>query len=113
MQVSTSPTNEIARYRTPYIEKGDHTLTLAQEASSESKTRSSLEVMEKDKPLRCGEDAEIIVKYTLVGEAQGTMELVYYVSNVKIRMGILMKPQEHVKSDECLLVTELNADYPG
>lgn len=88
LQVSTSPTREHPRYRTPRIEHGEHTLSLAQEASSESKTRSSFEVKGKDEPLRCGEEEEIIVKYTIVGEAPGSVDLMYFVSKEKTRLGI-------------------------
>lgn len=94
MQVSTSPTREHPRYRTPRIEHGDHSLSLAQEASSDTKTTSGFEVKGNDKSLRCGEEEEVIVKYTIVGEAQGTLELTYLVSNEKTRLGILMKPQK-------------------
>lgn len=94
MQVSTSPTREYPRYRTSRIENGDHSMSLAQEASSETKTRSSFKFVSHDEPLRCGKEEEVIVKYTIVGETPGTLELMYIVSNEKTRPRILMKPQE-------------------
>lgn len=80
IQVSTSPTQKYARYRTPYYENGIHTLSLAKEASTEIKTSSSLEVKQKDKPLRCDHEEEIFIKYTVVGENEGPVDIMYFVS---------------------------------
>lgn len=84
MQVSTSSTKEYPTYRTSRVENGDHSLSLAQEQSTDTKTSSSLEVTSKNKEaFRCGEEEEIIIKYTIVGESQGDVPLMYYVSTVK------------------------------
>lgn len=87
IQVSTSPTLKYAGYRTPHYENGIHTLSLAKEASPEIKTSSSLEVKEKDKPLRCGKEEEIFVKYTVVGETKGPVDIMYFVSEEESQTG--------------------------
>lgn len=89
IQVSTSPTNEYFRYGTPYIQIVEHTLSLAQEATPESKTSSTLEFTGKDKekPLPCGSAAYILVKYTIVGETKGPLDLFYYVSKGRTMAG--------------------------
>lgn len=87
IQVSTSPTLKYAAYRTPYYENGIHTLSLAKEASTEIKTSSSLEVKQKDKPLRCDSEEEIFIKYSLVGETQGSVDIMYFVSEEESQTG--------------------------
>lgn len=80
IQVSTSPTRAYAAYRTPQYENGIHMLSLAKEASTEVKTSSSLEVKQKDKPLRCDNEEEIFIKYSVVGETEGPVDIMYFVS---------------------------------
>lgn len=87
IQVSTSPTLRYAAYRTPYYENGIHILPLAKKASSEVKTVSSLEVKQKDKPLRCDNEEEIFIKYTVVGETKGSVDIMYFVSQEESQTG--------------------------
>lgn len=94
IQVSTSPTKEYPGYRTPHILDADHTLSLAQEATSESKTSSTFEVKGKDKPLACDTEEEITVKYTIVGETKGPLDLYYYVSKGWTMTGNLLLTNE-------------------
>ncbi|XP_075892095.1 alpha-2-macroglobulin-like [Nelusetta ayraudi] len=77
--VSTSPTREYPGYRTPHIQGAEHTLSLAQDATPESKTSSTFEFKDKDKPLPCSSKADIVFKYTIVGETRGQLELYYYI----------------------------------
>lgn len=64
-----------------------HTLSLAKEASTEIKTSSSLEVQQKDKLLRCDSEEEIFIKYTVVGEVQGPVDIMYFVSEEESQTG--------------------------
>lgn len=80
--MTTSPTRQYPGYRVPHYESADLTLTLAQEASLDSKPSSRVEVKAKDKPLRCGQTEEIFVKYTIAGEQPSKdWALMYMVSN--------------------------------
>uniref|UniRef100_A0A7N9B1K8 Alpha-2-macroglobulin-like n=1 Tax=Mastacembelus armatus TaxID=205130 RepID=A0A7N9B1K8_9TELE len=64
----------------PYYETQDHTLSAVQQFSPDVKTVSSLQVKNKDKPLSCDKEEEIFIQYTIVGEAQGSVDVVYLVS---------------------------------
>uniref|UniRef100_A0A8P4GQU2 Alpha-2-macroglobulin n=1 Tax=Dicentrarchus labrax TaxID=13489 RepID=A0A8P4GQU2_DICLA len=57
-----------------------HKLSLAQPPSLHTKTVSSLEVKKKDTPLPCDSDENISIRYTVVGEAQGSVDVMYLVS---------------------------------
>ncbi len=67
-------------YRVAYYEAGEHTLSLAQLSSPDTKTVSSLEVKRKDNPLPCDREEHISIQYTVVGEAQGSVDVMYLVS---------------------------------
>ncbi|KAK2846829.1 hypothetical protein Q5P01_009828 [Channa striata] len=79
LHVANTPTREYPVYRTAYYETGEHRLSLAQQVSSDAKTVSSLEVKQKDKPLSCDTEEEIFIQYTIVGESQGSVDVIYLV----------------------------------
>ncbi|KAM6987443.1 alpha-2-macroglobulin-like [Tautogolabrus adspersus] len=66
-------------YEEGYFKLGYHMLTMAQDASLDSKTVSSLEVQKKEEPIPCDTEEDISVKYTIVGETQGSATLIYVV----------------------------------
>uniref|UniRef100_A0A8P4KMD2 Alpha-2-macroglobulin n=1 Tax=Dicentrarchus labrax TaxID=13489 RepID=A0A8P4KMD2_DICLA len=74
-------TQKYSGYRTAYYEDADHKLSLAQPPSLHTKTVSSLEVKKKDTPLPCDSDENISIRYTVVGEAQGSVDVMYLVSD--------------------------------
>lgn len=55
-------------------------MALAQVSSPDTKTVSSLEVKKKEEALRCDTEEEISVKCTVVGEAPGSVGIMYLVS---------------------------------
>uniref|UniRef100_A0A8P4GBH0 Alpha-2-macroglobulin-like n=1 Tax=Dicentrarchus labrax TaxID=13489 RepID=A0A8P4GBH0_DICLA len=73
-------TQKYSGYRTAYYQDADHKLSLAQPPSLHTKTVSSLEVKKKDTPLPCDSDENISIRYTVVGEAQGSVDVMYLVS---------------------------------
>ncbi|KAI9548108.1 hypothetical protein NQZ68_013128 [Dissostichus eleginoides] len=79
-QLSLTPTLVYHHHRTPYYEAGHHTVSMAQVSSPDTKTVSFLEVKKKDKPLPCEKEEEIFIQYTVVGEAQGSVDMMYLVS---------------------------------
>uniref|UniRef100_A0A7N8YEU1 Alpha-2-macroglobulin-like n=1 Tax=Mastacembelus armatus TaxID=205130 RepID=A0A7N8YEU1_9TELE len=79
-QVYNKSTLGYPGYRVPYYETQDHTLSAVQQFSPDVKTVSSLQVKNKDKPLSCDKEEEIFIQYTIVGEAQGSVDVVYLVS---------------------------------
>lgn len=91
-QVSTTPELGYSGYRTPYHETGHHTVFMAQLSSPDTKPVSALEVQKKDKPLACDTEVEISIKYTVVGEKQGSATLMYLVSGGGSRPPL---PQRH------------------
>ncbi|XP_068601521.1 alpha-2-macroglobulin-like [Brachionichthys hirsutus] len=79
IHISTSPTLGYSGYRFPHYENADHTLSLAQEFSQDIITVSSLEVTKKDGPLRCDREEDISIKYSVVGEAQASVDVMYLI----------------------------------
>uniref|UniRef100_A0A3Q1IZ12 Alpha-2-macroglobulin bait region domain-containing protein n=1 Tax=Anabas testudineus TaxID=64144 RepID=A0A3Q1IZ12_ANATE len=66
-------------YGTAFYAQGEHRLSLAQDVSQNTKTVSSLEVKKKDKPLSCDTEEDIFIQYTIVGGAQGNVDVMYLV----------------------------------
>uniref|UniRef100_A0A3Q3RYF0 Alpha-2-macroglobulin-like n=1 Tax=Mastacembelus armatus TaxID=205130 RepID=A0A3Q3RYF0_9TELE len=54
-------------------------LSMVQQLSPAGKSVSSLQVKNKDKPLSCGKEEEIFIQYTIVGEAQGSVDVMFLV----------------------------------
>ncbi|KAF0030277.1 hypothetical protein F2P81_017008 [Scophthalmus maximus] len=99
--VSTTPELGYSGYRTPYHETGHHTVFMAQLSSPDTKPVSALEVQKKDKPLACDTEVEISIKYTVVGEKQGSATLMYLVLS---RGAIVMQGFELVEvQDETVM----------
>ncbi|TMS07017.1 Alpha-2-macroglobulin-like protein 1, partial [Larimichthys crocea] len=70
---------EIQSPKTPFYLTEDHTLSMARPSSPETETMSSLEVKRQEKTLPCDSDQDIFIKYTVVGEAQGSVDVMYLV----------------------------------
>uniref|UniRef100_A0A4W6CPT5 Alpha-2-macroglobulin bait region domain-containing protein n=1 Tax=Lates calcarifer TaxID=8187 RepID=A0A4W6CPT5_LATCA len=79
LHVSSAPTLDYSVYRTVYYEAGRHRVSVAQLPSPDTKVVSSLEVMKKDKPLTCEREEDIFIRYTVVGEKQGSVDVMYLV----------------------------------
>uniref|UniRef100_A0A7N8XM52 Alpha-2-macroglobulin-P-like n=1 Tax=Mastacembelus armatus TaxID=205130 RepID=A0A7N8XM52_9TELE len=80
LHISNKPRLGYPGYRVPYYETQDHTVSAVQQFSPDVKTVSSLQVKNKDKPLSCDKEEEIFIQYTIVGEAQGSVDVMYLVS---------------------------------
>ncbi|XP_067363569.1 alpha-2-macroglobulin-like isoform X2 [Channa argus] len=79
LYVSNTPTLKEHSQRIAHYKTEDHRLSLAQKVSPDTKTVSSLEVKQKNKPLSCDTEEEIFIKYTIVGESQGSVDMMYLV----------------------------------
>uniref|UniRef100_A0A3Q3LKW3 Alpha-2-macroglobulin-like n=1 Tax=Mastacembelus armatus TaxID=205130 RepID=A0A3Q3LKW3_9TELE len=79
LHISNKSTLGYPGYRVPYYETQDHTVSAVQQFSPDVKTVSSLQVKNKDKPLSCDKEEEIFIQYTIVGEAQGSVDVMYLV----------------------------------
>uniref|UniRef100_A0A667Z5P3 Alpha-2-macroglobulin bait region domain-containing protein n=1 Tax=Myripristis murdjan TaxID=586833 RepID=A0A667Z5P3_9TELE len=67
--------------QTPHHESGTHTLSLVQASTPDTASVSSLEVKRNDEtPLPCDKKEPISIKYTIVGETQGSVDVIYLVS---------------------------------
>ncbi|XP_034557119.1 alpha-2-macroglobulin-like protein 1 [Notolabrus celidotus] len=66
-------------HRTPYHQRGEHTVSQIQTLTQDTKTISSLEVQKKDITLACGTEEDFHIKVFIVGEAQGTADVMYLV----------------------------------
>uniref|UniRef100_A0A7N8XN56 Alpha-2-macroglobulin-like n=1 Tax=Mastacembelus armatus TaxID=205130 RepID=A0A7N8XN56_9TELE len=77
LHISNKPRLGYPGYRVPYYETQDHTVSAVQQFSPDVKTVSSLQVKNKDKPLSCDKEEEIFIQYTIVGEAQGSVDVMY------------------------------------
>ncbi|XP_030601192.1 alpha-2-macroglobulin-like isoform X2 [Archocentrus centrarchus] len=94
LHASLTSTLDTQEDRTVYYETGDHTLPMFQPSSPDGKTISSLEVKKKDKPLPCDTEEDIYIQYTIVGEAQGSVDVMYLVLS---RGAVTMQGLEQVK----------------
>ncbi|XP_022624993.1 alpha-2-macroglobulin-like isoform X1 [Seriola dumerili] len=65
--------------RTPFYEDGHHKVSLAKLSTPDAKTISSLEVRKKDEPLPCDREETISIRYTVVGEKQASVDVMYLV----------------------------------
>ncbi|XP_034722592.1 alpha-2-macroglobulin-like [Etheostoma cragini] len=79
LQVSDTPRLLFPPYRRPYYDSNDHKVSLATLSSPDTKTVSSLEVKKKDEPLSCDKVENIFIQHTIVGEAQGVVDVMYLV----------------------------------
>ncbi|XP_044209159.1 alpha-2-macroglobulin-like [Thunnus albacares] len=79
LSVSNKPTEEYHAYRSKHYEVGEHTLSEAKQYSRDTKSVSFLEVKTKDKSLPCDKEEDMFIKYTVVGEAQGSADVMYLV----------------------------------
>ncbi|KAF1393528.1 hypothetical protein PFLUV_G00016930 [Perca fluviatilis] len=100
LQVSDTPTLGYSPYRTPYYESNDHMVSLATPSSPDTKTVSSLDVKEEDEPLSCDEEEDLSIQYTIVGEAQGFMDVIYLVLS---RGAIVLQGVERVEIKDKLV----------
>ncbi|XP_056140095.1 alpha-2-macroglobulin-like [Lampris incognitus] len=67
------------QYNMPYYENGEHTISLARIATPETKTVSSLEVVKSEKPLLCNEFVDVTIRYWIVGETKGPVDVLYLI----------------------------------
>ncbi|XP_019950602.2 alpha-2-macroglobulin-like isoform X1 [Paralichthys olivaceus] len=102
LHVSDSPTMSYSSYRTPFYESGHYIVSMTQPASTDTKSVSSLEVVGKDNPLSCDTQAQISIKYTVVGENQGSMMLMY----LALSRGAIIKQEFKKIEVQDLPVTE-------
>uniref|UniRef100_A0A8C7XVP9 Alpha-2-macroglobulin-like n=1 Tax=Oryzias sinensis TaxID=183150 RepID=A0A8C7XVP9_9TELE len=80
LHVSDKPSLDHSRYREVFIQLGSHTINVATPPSPDAVTASSLEI-KREASLSCNKNEEIIIQYTLVREAQGSVDVVYLVMN--------------------------------
>uniref|UniRef100_A0A673C3P3 Uncharacterized protein n=1 Tax=Sphaeramia orbicularis TaxID=375764 RepID=A0A673C3P3_9TELE len=81
LHVSAEPSLRYPNYREPHFENGDITLSMAQESSLDTKTVSFLRVKKVEGPLKCHTDVTFSIQYTVVKEAQSSMDVMYLVSS--------------------------------
>ncbi|XP_071327813.1 alpha-2-macroglobulin-like [Trachinotus anak] len=79
LYVSSTLEPSFQRHQTLFYEIGHHKVSLAQIPTPDTKTLSSLEVKNKDKPLPCDREEKISIRYTVVGEKQGSVDVMYLV----------------------------------
>ncbi|XP_029028273.1 alpha-2-macroglobulin-like isoform X2 [Betta splendens] len=79
LHVDDKPKRHSGAPRTPSYVDGEHRLSLVQDVSPVIKTFSSLEVKNKDKPLPCDTEEDVFIQYTVVGEKEGNVDVMYLV----------------------------------
>ncbi|XP_045930043.1 alpha-2-macroglobulin-like, partial [Micropterus dolomieu] len=94
LYVGNKQTLDYVGYRMPYYVVGDHMLSMAKPFSPDTKTASTLEVKKKDQLLLCDREEDISIKYTVVGETQGSVDVMYLVLS---RGAILMQGVKQVE----------------
>uniref|UniRef100_A0A3P9CV66 Alpha-2-macroglobulin-like protein 1 n=1 Tax=Maylandia zebra TaxID=106582 RepID=A0A3P9CV66_9CICH len=100
-----APTLDYAGYRTAFFEVGTHTLSMVKPSSPDDKTVSFLEVKTKDKPLPCETEEAISIWYTIVGEAPGSVDLMYLVRKYIVERFYSIKSHERTKGEVSLKLT--------
>uniref|UniRef100_A0A8C2YY14 Alpha-2-macroglobulin-like n=1 Tax=Cyclopterus lumpus TaxID=8103 RepID=A0A8C2YY14_CYCLU len=95
--VSNLPKYGYAGYRTPYFEAGEHSVSLLRPSTPHTKTVSFLEVKKKNNPLPCDKEEVFTIQYTVVGEAQGSVDVMYLVLT---RGAIVMQGAKRVQVQE-------------
>uniref|UniRef100_A0A667Z6B7 Alpha-2-macroglobulin bait region domain-containing protein n=1 Tax=Myripristis murdjan TaxID=586833 RepID=A0A667Z6B7_9TELE len=81
LHVGAKPAMDYDEYRTPHYESGTHTLSLVQASTPDTASVSSLEVKRNDEtPLPCDKKEPISIKYTIAGETQSSVDVIYLVS---------------------------------
>lgn len=74
-------------------------MSMAQLSSPDTKTVSSLDVKKKDNPLACDKEEDISIHYTVVGEAQGSVDMMYLVSEHHLALSpVLFQRHRHVEN---------------
>ncbi|XP_065816801.1 alpha-2-macroglobulin-like protein 1 [Labrus bergylta] len=84
LSVSINTTLDFSNHDSYNVEEGyfeilQHKISMTRDVSVDSKTVSSLEVQKKEKPIPCDTVEKISVKFTIVGERQGTATFIYVV----------------------------------
>ncbi|XP_069003493.1 alpha-2-macroglobulin-like [Embiotoca jacksoni] len=79
IHVSNMLTLNHPAYRTAFYETGSRTLSASQPSSQDTKTVSTLQVKKKKEALPCDTEQTISIQYTVVGEAQGSVDVMYLV----------------------------------
>uniref|UniRef100_A0A8C2YY95 Alpha-2-macroglobulin-like n=1 Tax=Cyclopterus lumpus TaxID=8103 RepID=A0A8C2YY95_CYCLU len=97
LRVSNLPEYGYAGYRTPYFEAGEHSVSLLRPSTPHTKTVSFLEVKKKNNPLPCDKEEVFTIQYTVVGEAQGSVDVMYLVLT---RGAIVMQGAKRVQVQE-------------
>ncbi|XP_029922873.1 alpha-2-macroglobulin-like [Myripristis murdjan] len=93
LHVGAKPAMDYDEYRTPHYESGTHTLSLVQASTPDTASVSSLEVKRNDEtPLPCDKKEPISIKYTIAGETQSSVDVIYLI----LSRGVIVK-QGHMK----------------
>uniref|UniRef100_A0A667Z531 Alpha-2-macroglobulin bait region domain-containing protein n=1 Tax=Myripristis murdjan TaxID=586833 RepID=A0A667Z531_9TELE len=80
LHVGAKPAMDYDEYRTPHYESGTHTLSLVQASTPDTASVSSLEVKRNDEtPLPCDKKEPISIKYTIAGETQSSVDVIYLI----------------------------------
>lgn len=74
-----TPRLQYIPYRAVHYQTERHLVSLVQDQSLNTKVVSSLEVRADTSPLPCGREQDVVITYTIAGEAEGEMDLVYLV----------------------------------
>ncbi|CAN9511030.1 unnamed protein product [Ophioblennius macclurei] len=89
LYVTNTPTQVYFRSKTPHFKYGSHSVSLSRPSSPNTKTVSSLNVKSIKEKLPCDSEHSITIEYTIVGEAEGSVDIMYLVlsSNVIMTQG--------------------------
>ncbi|XP_039986149.1 alpha-2-macroglobulin-like isoform X2 [Xiphias gladius] len=102
LHVTSTPEMNHYNFRAAHYEPGEHTVSLVQAPSPDTKTVSFLEVKKKDEPLACNKEEEITIQYTITGERKVNVDVIYL---VVYRRTIVMQGFKQVEVHD-KLVTE-------
>ncbi|CAN9511028.1 unnamed protein product [Ophioblennius macclurei] len=79
LQASDKPTPDFPKPRVPHYETKDYSLKMFRPIDDDTRPLSSLKVQQREEILSCGGKEEIQIAYTVAGEPQGLVDLMYLV----------------------------------
>lgn len=85
-----TPKLQYIPYRAVHYRTERHLVSLLQDQSLNSKIISSLDVKAGTSPLPCGQEQDVTVVYTIAGEAEGEMDLIYLVGGAAGHSQVLL-----------------------
>lgn len=95
LQAAVTPTLQYVPYRAVHYQTERHLVSLIQDQSLNTKIVSSLDVRATTSPMPCGQEQDVFITYTIAGEEEGEMDLIYLVGGLQDTPTLCSNPASH------------------